>query len=342
MPTKPYKFDPYLHDPERWGVSLSQMAELICPCLDAAGAGSAAEIGAFAGDLTRVLVDWAHGAGASVMAIDPAPQESLLALDREYPELRLIRDTSLAALAEIELPDAIVIDGDHNYFTVSEELRLIGERAPGCKLPLLLFHDVGWPHARRDNYFDASQIPAGSRHPVAGESGGIYPGEPGVHPGGLPYPSSAAREGGERNGVLTAVEDFVGARERLRLVVVPAFFGFGVVWHLDRSWSDAVAQMLDPLDRNPILERLEANRVDQLARRYSTLVELWKARETIARQEAVLQRLLDSSAFSVAERLSRLRAAAGIATAQSVIGKDEIRGALSGRNGAPPGAYATD
>ncbi len=134
--------------------------------------------------------------------------------------------------------------------------------------------------------------------------------------------------------MLTAVEDFVAARDGLRLVVVPAFFGFGVVWHRERPWSDAVARILDPFDRNPILERLEANRVEQLARRYSTLVELWAARDAIARQEAVLQRLLDSSAFSVAERLSRLRAAAGIATEQSVVSKDEIRGALRAPNGA--------
>ena len=29
------EFDPYLNDPERWGVSLAQMAELMLPCLDA-------------------------------------------------------------------------------------------------------------------------------------------------------------------------------------------------------------------------------------------------------------------------------------------------------------------
>ena len=124
------------------------------PCLDAAGAGSVAEIGAFAGDLTRVLVAWAP-VPTPGPAIDPAPQDGLVALDREYPELTLVRETSLEALPKIELPDAIVIDGDHNYFTVSEELRLIGERAPGAELPLLLFHDVCWPHARRDDYFDA-------------------------------------------------------------------------------------------------------------------------------------------------------------------------------------------
>ena len=197
MPPARAKFDPYLHDPQRWGVSLAQMAELIVACLDAAGAGSVAEVGAFAGDLTRVLVAWAAGAGARVSAIDPAPQEGLVALDQEYPQLTLVRETSLEALPKIELPDAIVIDGDHNYFTVSEELRLIGDRAPGAELPLLLFHDVCWPHARRDDYFDAEEIPGGPPPPVAGDSGGIFPGDPGLRPRWAAL-SQVGRQGGRR------------------------------------------------------------------------------------------------------------------------------------------------
>jgi hypothetical protein len=321
-------FDPYLNDPERWGVSLAQMTELICPCLDAAGVTSVAEVGAFAGDLTRVLVHWAAGAGARVMAIDPAPQDGLVRLASRYPELELIRETSLEALPRIPLPDAIVIDGDHNYYTVSEELRLIGERAAGAELPLLLFHDVRWPHGRRDDYFAAEQIPESERHHTAGGTGGVFPGEPGVRPGGLPYPRSAAQEGGPRNGVLTAIEDFVAGRDGVRLAVVPAFFGFGAAWHTGAPWAPDIARILDPFDHNPILERLEANRVHHLARGHSRLVELWQAQERLARQDAVLRRLLDSSAFSVAERLSRLRATAGIATEQSIVSKDEIRHVL--------------
>jgi hypothetical protein len=323
-------FDPYSSDPDRWGTSLAQSAELLLPCLDAARARSVVEIGAFAGDLTRVLLGWAARSGARVAAVDPAPQPGLEALAREHAELELVRETSLAALPRIPLPDAVVIDGDHNYWTVSEELRLIGERAPGAELPLLIFHDVCWPHGRRDDYFAAGQIPAEYRLPVAGADGGIFPGDPGLRPGGLPYVRSAAREGGPRNGVLTAVEDFVAAREGVRLAVVPVFFGFGVAWHRGAPWSDEVARILDPFDRNPILERLEANRVLHLAQSHARLAESWRAGERLARHEAVLRRLLESSAFSVAERLSRLRARAGIAPAQSVVSKDEIRRALKG------------
>jgi hypothetical protein len=321
-------FDPYLNDPEHWGVSMAQSAELMLPCLDAVGARSVAEVGAFAGDLTRVLVAWADGAGARVTAIDPAPQPGLEALEREHDKVELVRRTSLAALPDLPLPDAIVIDGDHNHWTVSAELRIIGERAPGAALPLLLFHDVSWPHARRDDYFAPEQIPADARHPVAGDAGGIMPGEPGIRPGGLPYPRSARHEGGPRNGVLTAVEDFVELRGDVRLVVVPAFFGFGALWAVDAPYAAALERLLGPWDRHPILERLEANRVHHLAAAYERRAELWRAHRRLERQEQVMRRLLDSSAFAVAERLSRLRDRAGIARGQSLVGKDELRRAL--------------
>jgi hypothetical protein len=120
----------------------------------------------------------------------------------------------------------------------------------------------------------------------------------------------------------------VAQRDGLRLAVVPAFFGLGVVWPTGAPWADPLAELLEPWDRNPLLERLEANRVLHLASSHFQMIEAGKARERAARQEAVLRRLLDSSAFAVAERLSRLRRRAGIATGMSSVSKDEIRRAL--------------
>jgi len=321
--------DPYANDPGRWGASLLTLAELVVPLLDAASARSVVEVGAYAGDLTGLLVRWAAGNGARVTAIDPSPRRPLVELEQRHPELELIRATSHEALAQIPRPDAAIIDGDHNYYTVSEELRLIAERAAGDRLPLLIFHDVGWPHARRDDYYDPELVPEPHRQPID-EGTGLFPGVPGVRAGGLPYRYKARDEGGPRNGVLTAVEDFVAGREGLRLAVVPAFFGLGVVWPEDAPWSDAVARIVEPWDRNPLLERLEASRVLHLASSHVHLVEENAARERAARQEEVLRRLLDSSAFAVAERLSRLRHRLGIATEASVVSKDDVRRALDG------------
>jgi hypothetical protein len=313
-------FDPYANEPGHWGASLLNDAELLIACLDAVEAKSVVEVGAYAGDLTGLLLQWGAGAGARVWAVDPSPQKELVALDEARDDLELIRQRSHAALRGLALPDAVIIDGDHNYYTVSEELRIIGERAEGGTLPLLLLHDVCWPHGRRDDYFAPELVPAEHRQPTV-EGGGLFPGEPGVRPGGLPYRWPAAREGGPRNGVLTAVEDFVNARAGLRLAVVPAFFGLGVVWELHAPWAAGLAAVVDPWDRNPLLERLEANRALHLAHSFH-------AHQRAARQEAVLRRLLESRAFSVAERLSRLRRRAGVATDTSVVSKDEIRRAL--------------
>ena len=97
-------------------------------------------------------------------------------------------------------------------------------RGPSCRC--CCFHDVCWPHGRRDDYFDAELIPEESRHPVAGDARRDRARRArACTRRGLPYPRSAAREGGARNGVLAAVEDFVAARDDLRLAVVPAFFG---------------------------------------------------------------------------------------------------------------------
>ena len=321
--------DPYLNDPQRWGVSLAQSAEIMLPCLDAAGARSVVEVGAFAGDLTRVLVDWAAGAGARVGAVDPAPQDGLVALAGDHPELELIRETSLEALPRIPLPDAVVIDGDHNFHTVREELRILGERAPGAELPLLLFHDVRWPHGRRDDYFDADAIPAERPPSAGGRRRRPVPRRPGAAPRRAPVPAlggargrRAQRRAHRRRG-RSRPSAATSASRSCRRSSASACCGRSA-----RGYADALAALLDPLDGHPVLERLEANRVHHLAQGHVTLSELWAERERRARQEALLRRLLESSAFQVAERLSMLRHRAGVATDASVISREEIRRVL--------------
>ena len=297
------------------GYSLANVEELLLSCLDAAGVGSVLEVGAFRGDLTARLLDWASGRGARVAAIDPSPEPELIELHERQPELELIRETSQRALAEVPLADAVIIDGDHNYYTLSEELRLLEERAGSGRWPLVAFHDVGWPHGRRDAYHDPERIPEEHRQPLAHDVA-LAPGEPGVSRAGLHYEWVAAHEGGPRNGVLTAIEDFIAERPGLRLAVVPAFFGFGVLWSRDAPWDAELARILDPWDRNPVIERLEANRVAHLvdqrelaslrARQARMEGQLAELRGRVAEQTGLLKRMLDSRAFTVAEWLSRL------------------------------------
>jgi predicted O-methyltransferase YrrM len=86
---EPYAEDP--NDPGRWAHSLRNLAELLVPCLDAAGARSVMEVGAHDGDLTAVLVEWAAGTGARVVAIDPAPKQQLIARSSSWCATRASR-----------------------------------------------------------------------------------------------------------------------------------------------------------------------------------------------------------------------------------------------------------
>jgi hypothetical protein len=292
-------------DPGQWGHSLVNNAEILTRILDAASPTSVVEVGAYAGDTTRFLLRWAEGRGATVGAIDPLPQPSLSKLAEDHSELSLILETSLEALTHIACPEAAVIDGDHNYYTVSEECRLIAQLAEGSTLSLLIFHDVKWPHARRDHYYTPEQIPADQRMPYV--NGGIFPGDDGIRDDGLPYTNVATKEGGPRNGVLTAIEDFVKAHEDLELAIIPSFFGVGVVWSRNAPYAQKLVETLEPFDRNPVIERLEDNRVLHLASMHSQAVQSMLQGQKIEKKNVVLRKLLDSSAITLGEQVSRLR-----------------------------------
>lgn len=291
----------------QWGYSLANVSEFMNPCLDAASVRSLLEIGSYRGELTEELLKWADGSGAKIATVEPLPPPDLLDLKKRRPELELIEDTGTPALEGLELlPDAIIIDGDHNYFTLTQELEKIAEKAGDGPLPFLLFHDVGWPHERRDTYYAPDRIPEEDRMPL-GHNCTLEPGNPGLSDGGLPYEWASAIEGGPKNGVLTSIEDFMERRGNLTFAAVPVFFGFGLLWESGAPWADEVARLIAPYDRNPVLKRVEANRVAHLVRGHVDAAEIRGLRQKVARQEELLARMLQSSALGVAERLSNLK-----------------------------------
>jgi hypothetical protein len=124
--------------------------------------------------------------------------------------------------------------------------------------------------------------------------------------------------------VLTAIEDFIAEREDLRLAVVPAFFGLGLLYERSAPYADALGRQLDPWDGNPLLARLERNRVLHLASSHVQLSLATDAQQRVARLEALLRGMLDSRAFALAERWVRLRE-----PERPPFSRDEIRKALS-------------
>ena len=96
--------DPMATDPGRWGHSLGNLAELWLELLDAVAPRSIIEVGAYAGDVTRVLIDWANGSEVRIFSIDPDPQPTLVELAETNPGLELVRSPSLEALPSSRRP----------------------------------------------------------------------------------------------------------------------------------------------------------------------------------------------------------------------------------------------
>jgi hypothetical protein len=191
------------------------------------------EIGSESGKTTRRLVDLARGRGGVVHAVDPAPGfDADLAVRELAPHLVFHGKKSLDALPEIDRMDAVLVDGDHNWFTVHAELCLIERLAieRGHTPPLILLHDIAWPYGRRDLYYDPDAIPAEHRQPFAKR--GISPtsSELAAEGGYNAHLCNALHEGGPKNGVLTAVEDWLaGTSLEAVFAKIPAVFGLGIV-----------------------------------------------------------------------------------------------------------------
>jgi hypothetical protein len=106
---------------------------------------------------------------------------------------------------------------------------------------------------------------------------------------------------------MTAIEDFMEEREGLRLAVIPIFFGCGLMWPESAPWAQAVGRIVEPWDRNPVLERLESTRVAQLVQRHSREQEIDERFAHTRKLEEAVRRMISSGAFAAAEWLSRAR-----------------------------------
>jgi hypothetical protein len=242
--------------------SLAEFRELILQCLDIADARSVVEIGGEGGMFTSELLSWAGERDATVRCIDPAPSDALVQMLEGSPAGELLRARSSDVLEELEPADVYLVDGDHNYYTLSRELRAIDARR-GDRHPLLFLHDVGWPAGRRDMYYDPGSLPPEARHPYEYERG-VTVGCSGLVAHGFCGEGEfawAREEGGPANGVLTAVEDFLAERSDLRFQVIPCIFGLGVLHATDAPYAAEIDAALAPYVDNPLLARMEENRL---------------------------------------------------------------------------------
>jgi Methyltransferase domain len=186
------------------------------------------EIGASTGENTARILETE---GVSLTIIDPCLDADLMSRYGGDERVALHQGLSLEVLPRLSEPfDCFLIDGDHNWYTVYNELRIIEERGLLKAGGAIFFHDVCWPYARRDMYYQPELIPREFIRPY--EQKGIVKGA-----GKLSDDSefnathyNAINEDGPRNGVLTAIEDFLKEHHRgFRFFRIRVEFGLGVL-----------------------------------------------------------------------------------------------------------------
>jgi predicted O-methyltransferase YrrM len=190
------------------------------------------EIGVLRGEHTRLLLQAVIQRFGRLISIDPAPETAIATTMRLCPFGQMIEATSLEALTNLvdrkSVVDVVIVDGDHNYYTVIHELLLIEKLlAPNG---VVFLHDVGWPYGRRDLYYAPERIPDEARHRY--EKRGMIEGKSALAEldGINDHLNNALIEGGPNNGVLTAVEDFIArAPDRWSLDVLWENHGLGIL-----------------------------------------------------------------------------------------------------------------
>lgn len=200
--------------------------KFIVPFVDRCGYSNLCEIGSQGGSNLDQLLNLK---GVRITTIDPCIDQNLEEKYQGSVQICVKKGLSLEVLPTLsDAFDCIMIDGDHNWYSVFNELKLIHDQSLLAQGGSILFHDVHWPYARRDMYYDPDNIPAEFQQPRA---------KRGIIRGQVELASSegqgknadlwnALNEGGPRNGVLTAIEDFMNEH--------PSGYEF---YRLHREWG---------------------------------------------------------------------------------------------------------
>lgn len=231
------------------------------------------EIGADEGINTARILEYCKKNKAHAHIIEPFPKYDPEYFHQKYGTVFTHHsELSLNALPHTGPMDAVLIDGDHNWYTVFNELKLIEKicRDHHKNMPLIFVHDICWPYARRDMYYNPDNIPEEFRQPFAKK--GLFAGNAQLaDKGGFnSHLCNAISEGTPKNGVLTAVEDFLAENEKqMGFVKLSVIHGLGILFPAsfltDVPGFADFTDGLQPLGHlKSMLEAFEKDRITQI------------------------------------------------------------------------------
>lgn len=268
---------------------------IIEPIAESIQAKRLLEIGAWTGLNTKNLLAFCQKHQGHLDIIDPYPLFEEAVLKEAYPDAtyQIHQALSLEILPNLEAYDLALIDGDHNWYTVYHELLAIEKTYQPSpeQYPILIFHDINWPYAKRDLYYNPKNIPDQYLH--AHKKAGIAYDKATLdnHYYFNAHLDNAMVEGGEKNGVLTAIEDFIAqSTADFEWLTFPLFHGLGVLISKTRLAQNKTLQnTIDKCLKTPkylgsMLEDIEKIRAIEVADLYHQINQLQQENQQLQAQ----------------------------------------------------------
>lgn len=238
--------------------SLVHVKEFLLRLISELNVRSICEIGSQGGLFSQELARlYREGVLERLTIVDPVPAPQVRAMD-DGRGCTVKAGLSLDVLGDLPAHDLYIVDGDHNYYTVKNELKLIFKHPEA----VAIMHDIGWPCATRDMYYTPHTIPESARHAHTFEVV-LDPAVDGISEAGEMSRGSyavALKDGGPENGVFPALRD-VSAELNLQLDSLPALLGLGVVRRVNHPGSAAIENLFPSPEIDALLWRLEENRI---------------------------------------------------------------------------------
>ena len=158
--------------------------------------------------------------------------------------IKHFKDDSLNILPNLESFDAIFINDDPNWYTVYNELNLIKKNNPD--FPLVFVCNNKYPNKRRDSYIDPNKIPKEYKNECCNDLPVIYKeGDETKQTMIKDGFCHAIHQDTPKNGVLTAIEDFLNENFSLKILDINPFEGITLIYESSQDANIKIESILE-------------------------------------------------------------------------------------------------
>ena len=262
--------------------SMCNFKSIYMPIMQILNPKEITEIGTDQGNNTEILKEYCIQNDAHLVIVDPAGND-FYAQDK-IAAITIKKEKSIEYLeGQQSASDVYFVDGDHNYDTVSLELQLINKLSLSSNKPVVVFmHDISWPWAYRDLYYSLG-AEVGDEDITSDEGVSLY--DAATDNKGIPSTGQYAFrkfEGGEKNGVRRALEDFLKVEQHWNLVDIHSLYGLGILWseqHMNARQLSLMREVGAHFDYfKEFLSILEWNRLALYSQIYKNS-QVWQANQ---------------------------------------------------------------